>query len=59
MIRDLRQRMMGPLERLFHWYADNRECYGIGGRTIYSITYEKNRIIHRLLGRVIKIVQEE
>ena len=59
MIRDLRQRMMGPMERQFHWYTDNRECYGIGGRTIYSITYEKNRIIHRLLGRVIKIVQEE
>jgi hypothetical protein len=56
MIRDLRQRMMGPLERLFHWSADNRECYGIGGSAIYSITFEKERNVHRLLGRIAKIV---
>ena len=54
MIRDLRQRMMGPLERLFHWYAANRECYGISGRAVCSITYEKNCRVYRLLGRVIR-----
>lgn len=59
MIRDLRQRMMGALERLFHWFAANRECYGIGGSAIYSITFEKERNVHRLLGRVIKTVLDE
>ena len=56
MIRDLRKRTMGALERLFHWFADNRECYGIGGNAIYSITFEKERNVHRLLGRIVKIV---
>lgn len=59
MIRDLRQRMMGALERLFHWYADNRECYGISGRAVFSITYAKNCRVYRLLGRVIKTVLDE
>ena len=59
MIRDLRQRMMGALERLFHWYAANRECFGVGGHAVYSITYEKNCRVYRLLGRVIKTVLDE
>lgn len=54
MIRDLRQRTMGRLERMFHWYVDNRECYGVGGRSVYSITYERDSEVHRLLGKMIK-----
>ena len=59
MIRDLRQRTMGRLERMFHWYVDNRECYGVGGHAIYSVTYEDGRTVHRLLGREVKTVLDE
>ena len=59
MIRDLRQRSMGWLERMFHWYVDNRECYGVGGRALYSITYERDCDVHRLLGKTIKRVPTE
>lgn len=45
--------------RLFHWYIENRECFGILGKSIYSITYEKHRSVHRLLGRVVKIEPAE
>lgn len=45
---------MGWLERMFHWYVDNRECYGVGGRSVYSITYERDSEVHRLLGKMIK-----
>lgn len=55
-IRALLAEKQGGLERLCHWYTDNRECFGICGRSLYSITYEKNCNIYRLLGRVVKTV---
>lgn len=55
----VRQRALGPVARIFHWFAENRECFGILGKSIYSITYEKHRSVHRLLGRVVKMVPAE
>lgn len=58
-IRSLRQLHLPAGERLFHWFAENRECFGVFGKSIYSITYEKNQDVHRLLGCVVKTVHME
>lgn len=44
---------------VFHWFVANRECFGLCGRSVYSITYEEKAAVHRLLGRVIKIERVE
>lgn len=56
-IRRLKGLRMSPMERLFHWYADNRECFGVCGRSICSITYEPEQVVYRLFGKCVKTVR--
>ena len=49
---------LSPLHRFFHWYTGNRECYGVAGMSFLSITYESERRIYRLLGRLVRIINE-
>lgn len=58
-IRRLRKLHQRRFERFFHWYVANRECYGLIGLSIYSITYEADRNVHRLMGRVLKTVKQD
>lgn len=53
-VREIMSWALNKWHKLFHWYTDNRECFGVCGRSLYSITYERNCNIYRLLGRVIK-----
>ncbi len=55
----LRNERASKLHRFFHWYADNRECFGIAGKSLYSIAYEQKRRIHRLFGRCVRVVNDE
>ncbi len=49
----LRNERFSALHRAFHWYKENRECFGVFGKAIYSIAYEKDKRIHRVLGKVV------
>lgn len=40
-------------EKLFHWFRGNNECFGIAGRSVYSIEYTDKENIHRVMGRVV------
>lgn len=55
-IRRLKGLRMSPVEKRFHWYADNRECFGFRGRAICSITYETDKIVYRVFGKRVKTV---
>lgn len=55
-IRELCSSQISPLERIFHWFTDNRECYGLCGKALCSITYEETQAVYRVLGRVWKVV---
>lgn len=39
------------LERVFHWYRRDTECFGFFGKSIWSITYQPVIKVHRFLGR--------
>lgn len=54
----LRQQFMPAWEKRFHYFSQNRECFGIIGKTLISITYETNRRVYRILGRTVCIVPE-
>ena len=58
-VREVMRRQSGVLAQLFRQYKGNRLCYGIGRFTIFSITYEEDRMIYRLLGRVIRVSQRD
>lgn len=58
-IRLLKGMFMPTMEKFFHWYTDNRECFGVLGRSIYSITYGEKCTVHRMMGKVIKKVPVE
>lgn len=58
-VLELRMRNLPAWEKLFHWYTGNRECYGLAGRALFSITYEPEQWIYRCLGRRIKNVQRD
>jgi glycosyltransferase involved in cell wall biosynthesis len=49
----MRMYYMPGWETLFHWFRGNCECFGIAGRSVYSVTYTGNESIHRFLGRVV------
>lgn len=51
----LKQRFLPRWERFFHWYAQNRECFGLCGRTVLSVAYESERRVCRLFGRCVWI----
>lgn len=57
-ILKLKMLNLSPLHRFFHWYTGNRECYGVAGMSFLSITYESERRIYRLLGRLVRIINE-
>lgn len=56
-IRRLKGVRMPPMEKLFHWYTDNRECFGFFGRAICSITYEPEQVVYRVFGKRVKTVR--
>ena len=58
-VRALLSKKASPWCKLFHWFTGNRECFGICGRALYSITYEEQHDVHRLIGRCIKKVKVE
>ncbi len=47
---ELKQQFLPRWERRFHWYAQNRQCFGLMGRSVWSVTYEPSRKVYRLLG---------
>ena len=55
----LRMSNLSSLERQFHWFDGNRECYGFAGYSIISVTYEKNFWTYRIIGRQIKKEKKE
>lgn len=56
-IRELLSQTQCPLLRFVRRFEANRVCYGIGRFALLSITYETERKIYRLLGRVICVRQ--
>lgn len=56
-VRKLLSMTDGWFVKLFHWYVDNRECYGFCGRAICSITYEAEQVVYRLFGKCVKTVR--
>lgn len=56
-IRQLLSENQSYIEKVFHWFAENRECYGFCGRALCSVTYEAERTIYRILGKTIKTVK--
>lgn len=51
----LMQEFMPWWEKLVHWYVQNRECYGLCGRSVLSVTYEPECRVYRLFGRSVWI----
>lgn len=41
------------LAKCFHWYRCLRECYGLLGKSIWSVSYEPPYRIHRFMGRYV------
>lgn len=56
-IRGMLARNSSKVGRIFHWFIQNRECYGIGGYALWSVTYEQNQSVTRFLGRKIYTVK--
>lgn len=46
----LMQEYIPRWEKNFHWYAQNRECFGLCGRSVISVTFESECRVHRLFG---------
>ena len=57
LIRELLSQTQSPLLRFVRRFEANRVCYGLGRFTLLSITYEAERMIYRLLGRVVCVRQ--
>ncbi len=57
-VLEIRMLHMSALERMFHWFTGNRECYGIAGRSFFSITYEPEQWIYRCMGRRVRTVRK-
>ena len=57
-VLEIRMLQMSALERMFHWFTGNRECYGIAGRSFFSITYEPEQWIYRCMGRRVRTVRK-
>lgn len=51
----LMQEYIPRWEKYFHWYAQNRECFGLCGRAVLSVTHEPERRVYRLFGRCVWI----
>lgn len=49
-LQAMRREHMGAVERLFHSFVANRECYGLGRYTVWSVTYEPMQRVHHFLG---------
>lgn len=47
----LLEEKQGKWEKLFHWYTQNRECFGIGGKSICSIMHTPPYRIYSVLGK--------
>ena len=43
---------MPAWKRLFHWYRDDCECFGICGMSLYSVTYKREERFYRVMGRL-------
>ena len=56
-VRRVRSMTDNRFVKLFHWYVDNRECYGFCGRAICSITYEPEQVVYRLFGKCVKTIR--
>lgn len=37
-------------EKKIHWYKANCECFGLAGKSIWSITYTRKEEVHRFMG---------
>lgn len=48
----LREQRM-KVEKSFHWYRNNCECFGLLGKSIWSITYYPTFKVHRFMGKKI------
>lgn len=44
---------MPKWKKVFHWYRGNCECYGLFGFSLFSITYSREVIVFRVMGRVV------
>lgn len=58
-VREVMRRQSGGIAQLFCQYRDNRLCYGIGRFSMFSITYEEERRVYRLLGRIVRVRRRE
>lgn len=58
-VMELKNMNMPAWKRFFHWYVQNRECFGIAGSALVSVTYEEDVRIYRVLGRYIAAVKEK
>lgn len=56
-VRKLLSLTGGWFVKLFHWYVDNRECFGFRARAICSITYEPDQVVYRVFGKRVKTVR--
>lgn len=56
---ELRKMHVAPWERPFHWFTENRECYGLFGRAVASVTYESERRVYRILGCCVCVIRKE
>lgn len=58
-VMELKNMKQPAWKKIFHWYTQNRECFGIGGSALVSVTYEEDARIYRVLGRRIAAVKEK
>lgn len=58
-VREVMRRQSGALAKLFRQYKGNRLCYGMGRFSMFSITYEEERLVYRLLGRIVWVSKRE
>ena len=56
---ELRKMDVAPWERPFHWFTENRECYGLFGKAVASVTYEPERRVYRILGCCVCVIRKE
>ena len=49
----LRMSRFSPWRKCFHWIKGRSECFGVGGLSFCSVTYEGKMCIWRILGRVV------
>lgn len=54
-VRTITSRQLNWFTMLFCKYVANRVCYGVGGISLCSITYEQENRIYRILGKIICI----